>query len=87
MDSLIEEGRGAPVNPHRGKSTACGGVVFDRHPGGGGRTLLHANQNADNHKSASATIVELKAIKPPQNLVGLLQGWWITSRPSIPTIR
>ena len=87
MDSLVGEERGhqlvhTEANPLHVVVWLLTGIR-----GGDMYVLMHASQNADNDKAPAATIVEREAIKPPQNLVGSLQGWWITSRPSISTIR
>ena len=87
MDSLVGEERGhqlirTEANPLHAVVWLLIGIW-----GGDMCLFMHASQNADNDKAPAAAIVELEAIKPPHNLVGLLQGWWITSRPSIPTIR
>ena len=38
------------------------------------RIFMHASHNGDNDKSADCCYLELEAIKPPQNLVRLLEG-------------
>lgn len=75
------------VHWQRCNLSVCRCAVIDRNPWGYGCELVYAREHGDNDKASAATAVEHEVFKPTQYMVGLVQGWGITSRASIPTIR